>query len=113
MEVTEVADDLYAQGWAAPAALGPDPRDFERSIAEGIALRNVIHARDETIADQRRQLAATRGERDEALGTAVREKAAHIRLDAENRALRGQVDALTRAGRARPVSRRRFGSWSR
>ncbi len=108
MEVTEVADDLYAQGWASPAVLGPDARDVERAISLTIAQANVIHERDETVAQLRRELAATRGERDEALGTAVREKAAHVRLDAENRGLRERLDGLQWANegwRARSVLR--------
>lgn len=109
MEATEVADDLFTDGWAAPAVLGPDPRDFERAVSLTIAQANVIHERDETIAELRRELAATRGERDGALSASVRYRAESIRLHAENRGLRERRDALQRANEGRrPRSVLRF-----
>lgn len=115
MKAIEVADDLLAQGWAAPVAVGPDPRDFERAISLTIAQANIIHERDETIADLRQRLAASEKERDEAAGAGFRERAARIRAEADNTGLRERLDALTRANHdhGRRSLADRFGSWAR
>jgi len=117
MEATEVADDLLTQGWVAPAAVGPDPRDFERAISLTIAQANVIHERDETITDLRRRLAAAEKERDEAVDAGFRERSTRIRTEKVNTEQRGRLDALTRANHSYGHGRRslagRFGSWAR
>lgn len=115
MEVTEAppgtpaspagqgADDLLVTGWAARG-------DMVGAVAA--ALPEAMLARLAANVELAERLVLVEKERDEALGAAVREKAARIRLDAENRGLRERLEALTRADHARPV-RAVVVSWAR
>jgi hypothetical protein len=114
MKATEVADDLLAQGWAAPATLDPGPRDLPAAVAAALPeamirrlAANVELGRQLALAERDRD--AARSERDEALKAAHRYETASIRLDVDNRALRERLEALQRAneGRRRRWPRRR------
>lgn len=116
MEATEVADDLLAGGWAAPATLAPDPlATIARLDSLGVAQRNEILRQADLIAELGHRLVLAEKERDEALGAGFRERAARIRAERVNTEQRGRLDALTRAnhGRARRSPTGRFGRWAR
>jgi hypothetical protein len=98
MEETEVADDLLTRGWAAPAALDPDPlATIARLESLGVAQRNEILRQAALIAELGHRLVLAEKERDEALQAVARER----------------LDALTRANHARRSLADRFGWWAR
>lgn len=84
-------DDLLATDWATASASSSDPLGAAWALI--VAQRNMILAQSETIAGLERRRADAENRLGGALDTAMRENAAHTRLDAENRGLRGRVAA--------------------
>lgn len=118
MKATEVAEDLFAEGWAAPASLPADPfATIARLESLGVAQHNEILRQAGVIADLGHRLVLAEKQRDEALGAGFRERSARIRAERVNTEQHERLEALTRANHAHSHGRRslagRFGRWAR
>jgi len=118
MKAAKVADDLLAEGWAAPVALAPNPLEtIARLESLGVAQRNEILRQAELIAGLGHRLVLAEKQRDEAVDAGFRERSARIRVERVNTEQRGRLDALTRANHSYGHGRRslagRFGWRSR